>query len=304
MLYYFIIQSKTIKGKVLVLPRSSFRVLCYDVAEELFKEGKTIKEISEITGIGPGYISVALCSRGYDTKQNIRRRKGLLEDDVIDSFFELDSVSLVAKKFNISKATVYSILRDNNLKTEKQYNAVTRRKKIKEFMDRGCKMKVHKKEIKVGDFVETTVVHKSLSHNRMVSFGQLARGWVTDIEDNSVRIELMQKYFNGCAIAARKTDVTFIDRRKKEERKKTKLEEIVDSAVPKFNKDDYVEGIETVGVKGFDERTAFVRGWVNSVYGDYIDIQADDEYNGYRGTHIDFSTAKKIEPAKPRIVLL
>ena len=82
------------------------------------------------------------------------------------------------------------------------------------------------------------------------------------------------------------------------------LEEIVDSAVPKFNKDDYVEGIETVGVKGFDERTAFVRGWVNSVYGDYIDIQADDEYNGYRGTHIDFSTAKKIEPAKPRIVLL
>ena len=140
MLYYFIIQSKTIKGKVLVLPRFSFRVLCYDVAEELFKEGKTIKEISEITGIGPGYISVALCSRGYDTKQNIRRRKGLLEDDVIDSFFELDSVSLVAKKFNISKATVYSILRDNNLKTEKQYNAVTRRKKIKEFMDRGCKM--------------------------------------------------------------------------------------------------------------------------------------------------------------------
>lgn len=167
----------------------------------------------------------------------------------------------------------------------------------------GCKMKVHKKEIKVGDFVETTVVHKSLSHNRMVSFGQLVRGWVTDIEDNSVRIELMQKYLNGCAIAARKTDVTFIDRRKKE-RKKTKLEEIVDSAVPKFNKDDYVEGIETVGVKGFDERTAFVRGWVNSVYGDYIDIQADDEYKGYRGTHIDFSTAKKIEPAKPRIVLL
>ena len=70
--------------------------------------------------------------------------------------------------------------------------------------------------------------------------------------------------------------------------------------VEEFKKDDYIEGIETVGIEGYDLRDRKVRGWVNDVYCNHIDIQADDSFNGARGTLVKISTAVKIYPQKPR----
>ena len=56
-----------------------------------------------------------------------------------------------------------------------------------------------------------------------------------------------------------------------------------------FNKGDYVAGIETIGAIGC-EVTREMRGWVGDVHSDYIEIQADDNYGGNRGTHLAIDT--------------
>ena len=66
---------------------------------------------------------------------------------------------------------------------------------------------------------------------------------------------------------------------------------------------DYIEGYEYYGLNDHIKK---VRGWVDKIKddGEYFtyDIQADDNWNGYRGTTI-FSELGKVEklPSKERI---
>lgn len=45
---------------------------------------------------------------------------------------------------------------------------------------------------------------------------------------------------------------------------------------------DYVQGVEVVGPNGISTKT--MRGWVSDINSSHIHIQADDSYNGHRGT--------------------
>ena len=59
-----------------------------------------------------------------------------------------------------------------------------------------------------------------------------------------------------------------------------------------FKKDDYIEGIETVGI--FEPRQRLVKGWVDQYYNsdpEMIAIQADDEFDGHRGTAVRADSA-------------
>lgn len=68
----------------------------------------------------------------------------------------------------------------------------------------------------------------------------------------------------------------------------------------KLKKDDYVEGIEWYG-----DKSRKVRGWLNYVlisrYGNYYDIQADDDLIREKGTYfLGNDDVFKIETDKPR----
>lgn len=56
----------------------------------------------------------------------------------------------------------------------------------------------------------------------------------------------------------------------------------------KFNKGDYIEGIEHIEIT---DRDRVMRGYVDSINGDKIFIQADDGYNGARGTMVNLEGA-------------
>lgn len=78
--------------------------------------------------------------------------------------------------------------------------------------------------------------------------------------------------------------------------------ELVNSVLEKetFQEGDYVEGWETVGNTIRVRRQ--VKGWVGSVHKDlgYIYIQADDGWEGARGTNIEYCTAQKLTKQKPK----
>lgn len=63
----------------------------------------------------------------------------------------------------------------------------------------------------------------------------------------------------------------------------------------KLNVGDYVEGVEHVG-NNFHSVSRRVRGWVTEVRANDLYIQADDGYQGYRGTCIDTETAVWLPP--------
>lgn len=55
-----------------------------------------------------------------------------------------------------------------------------------------------------------------------------------------------------------------------------------------FKPGDYVEGIEMIGNPA---KERIMRGYVDKVHEDYLDIQADDGFNGMRGTSIKIESA-------------
>ena len=59
------------------------------------------------------------------------------------------------------------------------------------------------------------------------------------------------------------------------------------------NEGDYVEGIEHLEILG-NKHDILMRGWVDKVSSNSVYIQADDTYNGDRGTILDLDTVRRV----------